>query len=83
MLAISVRCLKNVRNVVQFNICDMLRAIALRSIGLRSITSIEPDRTITITPDRTKHFSRLQREVTFTNPAMSTLGYDFVNAVKV
>ena len=41
MLAISVRCLKNVRNVVQFNICDVSRAIALRPV-----TSIEPDSTM-------------------------------------
>ena len=32
--------------------------------------------------DRTLDWT-LQREVTFTNPATSTLGYDFVNAVKV
>ena len=67
---LCVRCLKNVRNVVQFNIFDVLRAIALRTI-----TTIEPDRTIY----ETKHYSCLQREVTFTNPATYTLGYDFVN----
>ena len=38
---LCVRCLKNVKNVVQFNIFDVLRAIALRTI-----TTIEPDRTM-------------------------------------
>ena len=68
---LCVGCLKNVRNVVQFKILDMLTAIALRHI-----TTIEPDRT-------TKLSSCLQREVTFKNPSTCTLGYDFVNAVKV
>ena len=44
---LCVRCVKNVRNV--FNGFDMLSAIALRPFT-------------TIEPDRTKHFSCLQRE---------------------
>ena len=38
---LCMRCLENVRNKVQFNIFEVLRAIALRTI-----TTIEPDRTM-------------------------------------
>ena len=73
----SVHCLKNVRNVAQFNIFDTLSGSLCALLLQLNQTELQ-----------TKHFSCLEREITLQtrlliNLATYKLGYDFVNAVKI